>query len=163
MRAPDAPAADAAPVLRLTRLIPAPRDKVFAAWTESATMRQWYCPPGLTCQLAESDPRVGGRYRVHMRSSDGRIHKVGGVYREVKPPERLTFTWTWEPEKNEIAGVETVVAIEFEDRGGQTWLVMTHSGLPTDTARDKHASGWTGCLDNLVRFLESEPPRTGSS
>ena len=56
---------------------------------------------------AEADARVGGRYRIVMRTSDGEEHDVSGVYREVVPNEKLVFTWAWRstPERESLVTV----------------------------------------------------------
>jgi uncharacterized protein YndB with AHSA1/START domain len=142
-------------VLRMQRVLPAPRERVFTALTRAEALRQWLCPEGFSVPAAQSDPRVGGRYRIEMRAPDGSMHRVGGVYREIRAPELLVFTWAWEPE-NDMAGVETTVRVELTADGSKTLMSMIHTGLPTPKARDNHAWGWTGAFNNLERLLAKE-------
>jgi uncharacterized protein YndB with AHSA1/START domain len=145
----------AANILRMQRVLPAPREKVFAALTRAEALRQWLCPEGFTVPAAQSDPRVGGRYRIEMRAPDGTKHGVGGVFRELRSPELVVFTWAWEPE-NDMAGVETTVRVELAAQGTKTLMSIIHTGLPTPKARDSHAWGWTGAFNNLERLVAKE-------
>ena len=137
--------------LRLTRVFAAPREKVFRAWTSPEALTQWWGPPGHGTASAEVDLRAGGRYRLGMRKlPDGAIFYLSGAYREVKAPERLVYTWRWEAEPEYG---ETVVTVEFRDRGTSTEVVLTHELFPTETLREQHGQGWSGCLDRLAELL----------
>ena len=138
------------PTLKITRTYAAPREKVFRAWTDSEVMKKWFAPSNdFTVPEVQVDAKVGGRYRIVMRSPDGEYHRVGGVYREVLPPQKLVFTWAWEstPER------ESLVTIELKDLGKTTELVLTHERFADEEARDKHQQGWNGCLNRLAGFL----------
>jgi uncharacterized protein YndB with AHSA1/START domain len=78
--------------LVITRIIDAPREKVFRAWTEPALMKQWFAPLPWTTTAAETDVRVGGSSLVVMRGPDGNEFPCPGVYLEVVRNERLVFT-----------------------------------------------------------------------
>ena len=93
--------------------------------------------------IADIDLRVGGTYNVHMMTPDGKDHAVVGTYREIDPPNRLVYTWSWESRP-----IDSVVTIEFLDRGDATEVVLRHE-LPSPDERDKHRQGWIGCLDKL--------------
>jgi uncharacterized protein YndB with AHSA1/START domain len=135
--------------LRLTRTVAAPREKVFRAWTDPKTLSLWFAPSEkYVTRVPQLEAREGGRYRIEM-TLDGRPHRVSGTYREVRFPERLVFTWQWENEPDRSGSFDTVVRIEFHDRGGETELVLTHEGFVTETDREEHDKGWKGCLDRL--------------
>lgn len=140
--------------LRLTRVLDAPREKVFRAWASPEGLRRFLRPcedwtsPGL-----RADVRVGGRYRFPMRDPEGKLSVAAGVYREVEPFERISFTWTWEP-GHAAAGVETLVVVRFRDKGKRTELILTHDLLPSAAERSGHREGWTGCLRIFRGFIE---------
>ena len=74
--------------------------------------------PGSSRPQVSVDVRPGGRWRGCLRSTEtGNDLRLGGVYREVVPPERLVFTFAWEEEGER--GLETVVTITFAERGGR--------------------------------------------
>jgi len=136
--------------LQLKRTFAAKREKVFQAWTDPAALKQWFVPSEeVSTQTAEVDLRVGGKYRLVMKSSTGELYIAAGTYREVRFPEKLVFTWTFEGS----ALGETLVSLEFHDRGGSTELVLLHGFFPNKNERDKHTMGWSSCLDHLTNFL----------
>ena len=108
--------------LTLTRTINAPRDRVFEAWTDPAHLHRWWgAREGYTAPIAEVDLRTGGAYRLGMQAPD-QDHPfiVGGVYREISPPEKLVFTWIWEKAPHDTSDwipPETLVTVEFIDKG----------------------------------------------
>jgi uncharacterized protein YndB with AHSA1/START domain len=142
---------DTALSLRLTRLIRADREAVFRAWTEPAAMREWFCPEGGTVEEAESDLRIGGRYRIAMRMPHG-LSVATGVYREIAPPSRLVFTWRWEEGEGPKEG-ETLVTVALTERGEATLLELIHEGFGTADARDGHEQGWSSALSRLEASL----------
>jgi uncharacterized protein YndB with AHSA1/START domain len=145
---PQAPA-----TLRITRTLPATRERVFRAWTDPQALARWLAPSDqFSTSVPEFDLRPGGRYRVEMRLAD-QTHVVGGAYREIRPPEKLVFTWRWENEPAHT--VETLVTVELFDRVGSTELVLTHERFADEASRDEHHKGWNGCLERLGHFLEA--------
>jgi uncharacterized protein YndB with AHSA1/START domain len=135
--------------LRLTRVVPAPRDAVFRAWTDPEALRRWWVPfEGMTVPAAEVDLRPGGRYRFTMRNAGGEEFHLSGIYREVRPPERLVYTWRWDDGDG-----ETLVTVDFEAKGATTLLHLTHERFPDAAARDRHGVGWSGVLDRLVAVM----------
>src|SRR5450755_3144970 len=87
--------------LILTRIIDAPREKLYRAWTEPELLKQWFAPWPFTTPVAELDVRAGGANFIVMRGPDGVEMPNTGVYLEVVPNERLVFTnaysKAWEP------------------------------------------------------------------
>lgn len=134
-----------AATLEIRRLIPAARERVFDAWTQAKELDRWSAPSPMTAR-AEVDLRVGGRYRIVMRGPEGVDRTVGGVYRVVERPSKLVYTWKWEGN----AMGESIVTVEFHDRGKETEVVLRHDGLTDPDSRARHEHGWKGCLDNLV-------------
>jgi uncharacterized protein YndB with AHSA1/START domain len=100
----------------------------------------------------ESDPRVGGHYRIHLKASNGERHDVSGTYREVVADRKLVFTWAWQttPER------ESLVTVELKPDGDGTLLTLIHEQFTDDAARDRHNEGWVSTLDKLAAFLSSK-------
>ncbi len=139
--------------LKISRTFAAPREKVFRAWIDPEALKRWFAPSEkYVTRIPRLDARAGGGYRVEMEI-EGKVHTVAGTYREVKPPERLVFTWKWEKEPDRGDGGDTLVTIEFFDRGEKTEVVLTHEKFPSDAARDEHNKGWTGCLDRFGQYI----------
>lgn len=136
--------------LSIVRNFKAAPENVFEAWTNPETLMRWMGPGDeMVVALPETDPRIGGRYRIIMREANGTEHKVGGVYREFDPPRKLAFTWAWEGSTDP----ETLVSIEFRKTAGGTEMTLVHTKFGTDTARDLHDKGWAGCMAKLERLL----------
>jgi uncharacterized protein YndB with AHSA1/START domain len=143
-------------VLRLSRRFDAPRERVFEAWTNPEVLKDWWhAGPDWDTPEAEVDLRPGGSYRLAMRDpASGQTHTLVGEYREVQPPERLVYTWTWESNPEEMRGSEgSLVTVEFVEDGDATNVEITHSGFASEEIRDLHAHGWEACLANLERLL----------
>jgi len=141
--------------LRLCRTINAPREKVFAAWTqEQHLMNWWRVDDSMQTVSAEIDLRVGGKYRLGMHSTEhDKTHFCSGEFLVVEPPEKLVYTWNWEPPGMDVAGSQ--VTVEFKQQGDQTELVLTHENFPNAEATSEHSHGWTGCLEQLAALAET--------
>jgi uncharacterized protein YndB with AHSA1/START domain len=139
------------PPIVMRRVMKAPPEKVFEALIKPDLIRRWMCPETLTVASIENDPVVRGRYRLVMQHADGRTHPAHGVYREIDPPRRLAFSWTWETET--MAGIETEITIDLTAEGEHTLFVMTHAGLPSEEERRSHEGGWTSAINQLERMF----------
>jgi uncharacterized protein YndB with AHSA1/START domain len=140
------------PTLEVRRVINAPRERVFDAWTKPEEMKRWKAPGPLVSSKVEVDLRVGGQYRVHMREPTGVEHRAVGVYREIDRPRRLVYTWTWE---DDPSVTDTVITVEFHERGAATEVVLRHDGLVAPEQRARHEEGWVGCLVKLEQMYTS--------
>jgi uncharacterized protein YndB with AHSA1/START domain len=137
--------------LVVRRLLPAPREQVFAAWLDPESLAQWMCPGDVASARVEIDPRVGGKLRiVMMRGEKGVEH--WGEYLVIEPPARLSFSWI----SNYTDLIPTIVTVELLDRGLRTELVLTHRRLP-DGKVEGHRQGWTDIVRKLEAALSREP------
>ncbi len=106
--------------LVLTRVIRAPCEKVFKAWTDPELLKKWFAPLPYTTPLAQLDVRPGGANLIVMRGPDGNEMPNRGVYLEVVNNERLVFTdaytKAWEPSGKPFM----TVILTFEDEDGRT-------------------------------------------
>ena len=147
--------------LILTRMLNAPQELAFKAWTGGEHIQQWMRPePGMEVPVATLDLRVGGRYRIQMKTPDGEFFTAVGVFKEVKAPERLVYTWDWEKdgsgeEFGEVEGKPSLITVEFLKRGERTEMVLTHSRFATVESRDSHAQGWSKIADSFVTFVDA--------
>ena len=142
----------AEPELVIMRVFNAPRDLVWRAWTDPKRAVQWWGPIEYPAAHLEMDVRPGGVWRGVLRSpGDGNELSHKGVFREVTPPERLVFTFSWD-EKGE-RGLETLITITFADQGDKT--LMTFRQIPFQSAeeRDGHRYGWGSAFGRLDDHL----------
>lgn len=146
-------------MLELTRLIAAPRNLLYRAWTEPELLKQWFTPRPWTTPVVELDVRAGGSNYILMRGPDGTEAPNHGVYLEVVPNERLVFTdayvRAWEPaEKPFMTGV-----VSFSDEAGGTRYVARalHWSEADRRAHEDmgfHA-GWGQATDQLEALVKS--------
>jgi uncharacterized protein YndB with AHSA1/START domain len=135
--------------LVLTRVIDAPRERVFKAWSQPEQVTRWFAPLPYTLPKCEMDFRVGGRFSMTMRSPEGQEYPFTGVYREITPYSRLV--WTGEFPYGPAEQMRTEVA--FEKDGTKTTLTVrqTFSVLTPETEPHTKGAkqGWTATLDQL--------------
>ena len=116
----------------IERVFDAPRDRVYAAFTDPELIPQWWGRQEDTTTVDKLDVRPGGDWRfVTVSSSDGEEHAFRGTFREVDPPERIVWTFEWEG----MPGYISVETTTFEDLGEQT-KVISRSLFHTTEERD---------------------------
>ena len=148
-------------ILTLVRRIAARPSIVFEALTTAEGVAAWFGPDDLPVVGEEMDARVGGAYRVHFRTLDGRDHEACGEFLELVPPRRIVMSWSWVfGGELEESGRVSRVEIEMTPIGDGTALTFTHADLRSEASEKSHAQGWTGALDKLVRHLESATATT---
>jgi uncharacterized protein YndB with AHSA1/START domain len=157
MSIPDAAAPAANRELSFSRLINAPREKVFRAWTDPELLKQWFAPLPWTTPRAELDVRPGGSNLIVMRGPNGQEFPNQGVYLEVVKNERLVFTdaysRAWEP----AAKPFMTVILTFEDQSGKTKYTVRVRHW-TEADRETHEkmgfhTGWGQCADQLEALV----------
>lgn len=119
------------------RVFDAPRERVFAAFTDPELIPEWWGPRSLTTTVDQMDVRRGGAWRFVCRDSNGEETGFRGTYREVTPPERIVQTFEWEGMPGHVI-VETVT---FEDLGGRTNVTNTSLFHTTEERDGMLASG----------------------
>jgi uncharacterized protein YndB with AHSA1/START domain len=137
-------------VIHVEREFDAPRDEVFAAYTDPELIPEWWGPRGTTAAVDQMDVKAGGSWRFVVRNSDGSETGFRGTYREVTPPERIVQTFEWEGMPGHVC-VETA---EFEELGDRT-KVTTTSLFHTNEERDGMiGSGMEGGLNETYARLD---------
>ena len=139
--------------LTLVRRIRARPAIVFDALTTPEGIAFWWGPDDGPVLAAETDPRVGGRFRVRFAMLDGSEHESSGEYLEVVKPERLTLSWRWKGGAEDPG--ESLLEIRLRAIAEGTELTLTHSRLHDEETRRSHEEGWTGALDKLERHFSS--------
>jgi uncharacterized protein YndB with AHSA1/START domain len=143
--------------LVLTRLIDAPPEKLFKAWTDPDLLKQWFAPLPWTTPHAELDVRPGGSTLVVMRGPDGNEFPNRGVYLEVVENQRIVFTdafrTAWEPSTKPFM----TVILTFENEGAKTryTALVRHWTAADRQAHEKMGfhEGWGRCADQLAALV----------
>lgn len=138
--------------LEIKRFINAPRDRVYAAWTDPVQLKEWWGPKEVRTLKIVADIRIGGKYRWTLINQEGEEMSVFGEYRELVPEKKVVFTWKWDDDEV-WENYTSEVSVEFSDRDGGTELKLTHVQLPSEESRDRHNVGWNGVLDRLEKFV----------
>jgi uncharacterized protein YndB with AHSA1/START domain len=143
--------------LTLVRRIRARPSIVFEALTTPDGIAQWWGPDAGPVLLAETDARIGGRFRVRFRRLDGTEHESTGEYLELVASQRLVMSWQWisggvPEEVGEVSRIE----IDLKPLDDGTEMTFTHARLRTEDSRASHEQGWSGALDKLVRHLSTQ-------
>ena len=137
------------PKLVVRRIVEAPPEEVFRAWTEPEQLRQWWGPPGVECTFATIDCRAGGTYRIGNRLPGRDLIWITGQYEKVSPPHELVFTWRIEGRSDPLERV----TVQFRRAGSGTEVCVLHERIPDVATREQHEAGWIGCLEGLSHFL----------
>ncbi|MEO7413643.1 MAG: SRPBCC family protein [Opitutaceae bacterium] len=143
--------------LIISRIIDAPREQVFQAWTDPTQLARWWGPHGMTTPFCEMDLRPGGAFRTLMRAPDGSEYPTKGVFLEITPPERIVFSDAFEPGFQPAVDPFITAIVTFEDFDGRT--KCTARALHKSVSdREKHQQmgfhqGWSESLDRLVTCL----------
>jgi uncharacterized protein YndB with AHSA1/START domain len=131
--------------LVVRRVIAAPAARLFDAWTEPAQVLRWWGPRPVTCVAAEVDLKVGGKYRIGNRRTDGSLLWIFGEFEQIDRPRMLVYTWR-------IAeGAEAErVTVKFEPVATGTEVIVLHERIGSETIRSGHEQGWIACLEGLA-------------
>ena len=140
--------------LELSRELNAPRERVFAAWTDPEKAARWWVPQDCELASCKMDVRAGGGWHRRLRVPGGGIIAKWGEYREVVAPERLVFTYNTQYADGTV-DPETLVTVTFEDLGGRTRLTLRHERFWSEPARISHTGDWTGSLNKLIQFISA--------
>ena len=141
--------ADTLPSVTIVRRIKASPARIWAAITQPEQMIQWWGPDAGPTLSAVADVRPGGRFSVVFRLVNGDEHNPTGIYQEVIPEQKLSFTW-------DLPGAQepdSLVTFLLKPIDGGTELTLLHEHLPDEAERGSHEQGWNGLLDKLPRFL----------
>ena len=133
--------------LSLTRFYPVAPEKVWRAWIDAESLRDWLGQGDSPGWLAELDVRVGGRYRFVMRHPGGEYYDARGVYREVVPNRVLAFTWSW---RSGAAADEALIRVLLNPVAGGTELAFMLDPVVDPRERD----AWRADFKRLGQLLK---------
>ncbi len=133
--------------LVLRRTFPATRHRVFQAWIEPKALEQWFRPLGMSVTVSKLEARVGGSFCFDVENGNSTV----GTYLQIVPPEKLVFTWSGGATPRR----ETIVTIDFLDRGSETEVVLTHERISTSQMHERFEAGWQSLFDALASALSA--------
>ena len=133
------------------REIAAPAEDLFDAWLDAQSLGSWLRPSGIRETRAETDPRVGGTFRIVMVDDESSVVHTG-TYREIDRPRRLVFTWS--PPATRFR--DSIVTVTFQPSSASTVVEIHQVGLPDEAAQASHHAGWSDALRELDRIAHAE-------
>lgn len=139
--------------LRFERLIAAPPERVFDAFTDPAGQREFYGTdaPGWVVD-SRCDLRVGGVWSVSFGPSRDELYRHRHVFEAIERPRRILLTTT--ETRLDGASFETSIEFRFEPRDGGTLMTMVQAGFPDEVLRDEHTRGLPNAFDRFERMLD---------
>ena len=140
----------------LHRVLSAPPERVFRAFTTAAAQAKWLPPKGFTCTVHEMDVRKGGTYRMNFTNhATGEVHGFGGKYLELTANKRLKFTDEFDDPN--LPGVVTTT-VDLTQVSCGTELHITQENLPDAIPVEMCYLGWQDSLDQLAALVQTAPP-----
>jgi uncharacterized protein YndB with AHSA1/START domain len=137
----------------VTRVLDAPRELVFEAWTDAKRLARWWGPDVFTNPVCEVDARPGGTMRIVMRGPDGTDYPMSATFHEVVTPERLVFLAVAEDDRGN-ALLQALTTVTFEDVDGKTRVTVKASGTPRAPIGNEYLrgmeEGWQQSLNSLA-------------
>ncbi len=138
--------------VEVRKVINAPVDKVFKAWTDPDQISKWF----LSCESTadtriEQDVRTGGQYRIDSIGSENKNVSMTGTYQEVIPNKKLVFSWT--NNSQDAPAKDTLVTVEFIAKGDGTEVILKHTNFVDQATAERHNMGWTRLLENLANLF----------
>jgi uncharacterized protein YndB with AHSA1/START domain len=148
---------------RVTRLVRAPRHRVYEALVSVEAVTRWKVPDGMTCQVHEFEPWEGGGIRVSLTYEDpagrGKTTTHGDAYRgrfvELVPDERVVEIDEFETTDPALRG-EMRITVSLADANGGTSLLAVHEDVPPGVSLAENRLGWQSALARLAGLVE--PP-----
>ena len=142
--------------VRLHRVLRAPPERVYRAFLDADAQAKWLPPNGFTCKVHAFDPRVGGKYRMTFTNfTTGNGHSFGGVFKELVPNERLSYSDAFE-DPNLPGEMTTTVTLKAVSVG--TELQVVQEGIPDAIPEEACYLGWQESLVLLGKLVEPEIP-----
>lgn len=142
--------------VQLHRVIAAPPQKVFRAFTEPDAMASWLPPYGFVAKVHSMDVKEGGSYKMSfINFTTGNGHSFGGTYLEIKPNELIKYTDKFDDPN--LPG-EMITTIQLKAVSCGTELIAIQEGIPSVIPTEMCYLGWQDSLDKLKKMVEPNIP-----
>jgi uncharacterized protein YndB with AHSA1/START domain len=143
--------------LTITRVINAPRELVFKAWTDVQMLAAWWGPTGFTSPVCEIDVKPGGRIYIEMKGPDGTLYPMDGEFHEIVAPGKLVFT-SAALDKNNKRLFEVRNTVTLTEENGKTKLSL-HVKVSNIRSEGEHFlkgmnEGWSQSIERLVNLVQ---------
>ncbi|MDA0181584.1 SRPBCC domain-containing protein [Solirubrobacter phytolaccae] len=132
--------------VRVSRVVRAPRSRVYRAFLEPELVARWLAPGGSVVATATVDERVGGVHRVEMLDEHGDAHQFDSVIQELVEDERIVLVFKFGPDAE-----ETLLTVTLRDVAGGTEVALDHQNITAEGPLNEQSvdAGWNSVLDKL--------------
>ena len=147
--------------LEISRVLKAPRDLVWKAWTDPSHLREWWCPKPWTTEVLAFDLAPGGAFHTLMRGPDGGISDNPGVFLDVVPRSRIVWTTAlvaqWRPANNPWLPMTAYITMDDEGDGTRYVATVLHKDKATCDQHEEMGffEGWGTCITQLEAYAKS--------
>lgn len=142
--------------VKLHRVLKAPPERVYKAFTDAAGMAKWIPPDGFTCTVHHFDPKAGGTFRMSFTNfATGQSHSFGGEFLELKPHEKLRYSDKFDDPN--LAG-EIMVTVNLKAVSCGTEIDITQTGIPDVIPLEMCYLGWQDSMRQLAALVETAAP-----
>lgn len=138
-------------IVSLEKEFNASKEALYRAWTDEASLKQWWKPMGKTLARVENDIRPGGKV-AYTFDNDLTIQ---GEYKEAQPGEKLVYSWVWDLPDDSAHKGEYLLTVAFNGEGDNSRLAVRQEAFQNEHSVQPHREGWEQALDDLKRFVES--------
>jgi uncharacterized protein YndB with AHSA1/START domain len=155
--------ANSAASTRTARVIKAPREALYRAFTDPAALAAWLAPEGMTGKVHEFDARVGGGYRMSLYylsseqayrgKTSEREDRFTARFVELAPPSRIVQAITFDTVDPTFSG-EMVMVVTLEERDGGTEVTILFENIPPGIRPEDNDAGTQSSLEKLARYIE---------
>jgi len=143
-------------IVKLHRILTAPVEKVFKAFTNADALASWIPPYGFVCKVHSMDLKVGGTYKMTFTNfTTGNEHSFDGEYLEIIVNEKLKYSDKFD--NPNLLG-QMITTIELKKVLCGTELFVTQEGIPDAIPTEMCYLGWQESLDKLKRLVEPNIP-----
>ena len=142
----------AANFVSLHRVVTAPPEKVFRAFTEANAMASWIPPYGFLCVVHSMEVKIGGSFKMSfINFTTGNGHSFGGTYLDVKPNEFLKYTDTFDDPN--LPG-EMTTSVWLNEVSCGTEIKILQENIPEMIPTEMCYLGWQESLEKLKKLVE---------
>lgn len=145
--------------VKIIKVLNAPIERVWEAWTNPESIKQWLSPEGMTNPEVNNDFNIGGAYRIVMEGHNmpnpthNGLMAVGGKYLEIEKPNKLVFSWLWENAPTETHTTKIMILLKKISEQ-KTEMTLIHTDFADDNMRHEHDMGWNSTFKKLEQFLK---------
>jgi uncharacterized protein YndB with AHSA1/START domain len=143
--------------LEVQKEFPVPVPRLYQAWIDPETLKQWWHPMGNTLQQATTTPEPGGTVQYVFANEQGaHSFTINGTYKEVEDGKRLVYTWNWKVPEATVGDSDFVLQVKFDAAGNGSRLSVTQENFSAEEAVQPHREGWEKALNELHHFLAQQ-------